>query len=189
MSLILHFSGIGWRVAAHGLGWCLRNSFSQKAADFVIHELGPVGPYVPKHEPSGFVFHHDFGGASPDAKVAQVNLLKSLDAGLQKYEFFAIRTKALVDSDHPISFVYFGVLKQAELDELKSLLHLGRQRRFFVNVLVREDADMLLADQCVSTFLVDDNAVNLRHPVWQGNHDDWDRVFREMPLRPGYHQV
>lgn len=172
-----------------GLGWCLRNNFLLKAEDFTVQALGPAGPYVPLHEPSRFLFHHDFGGAASDAKAAHAGLTASLPEGLQKYNHLGARTKARIESNHPIVFVYFGTLDVADFGELKWLFDLEKQGRHLVNVLVREEAERALADRDVNTFLVDDNAAGLQYPVWQGNHDDWDQVFQEIPLRPDYCSV
>ncbi|MCF8133542.1 MAG: hypothetical protein K9J72_10540 [Synechococcus sp. Tobar2m-G35] len=172
-----------------GIGWCLRNNFFLKAADFAVQALGPAGPYVPLHEPSGFLFHHDFGGAASEAMAAHAGLMDSLPESLQKYNYLATRTKALIESDHPIVLVYLGALTIADYEELDLLFDLKSQNRRLVNVLVCEDAGRALVDRNLDTFLVDDNAADLQHPVWQGHHEDWDRVFREIPLRPDYYHV
>jgi len=173
---------------AKGVIWCLKTDFALCADDFTVHRPAPWTPFVPLHGPSGFVFHHDFGGASDDGETARVRLSQALEAGLSKFRYLAARTRSALMSDRPLTCTYFGPLTPDDVQELSRCLAVDGQRRFLVNLLTPEDATRAVSDDRLITLFVDDLATGLPHPAWQGNHRDWDLALARLPLSPDYHR-
>jgi hypothetical protein len=170
-----------------GVIWMLENGFSLFETDFQIHHIHDQSLFVPRHRPSGFAFMHDFGGYAKTYECAEAGMHKAMHNSLTKFNFLARRTKALIESSIPLSFIYQGQVGVPESVKLSQLLSNGVTQRMVINVLSQDLKCNLASLSNVHFMYIDEKSHGKDQSLaWTGNDQAWDSIFQQMSISPCY---
>ena len=172
---------------SEGVAWCLENDFDLDRQDFYVDVSQPGGELFFRHRPSGLAFLHDFGGGYHSEEEALDGFERESRNTLDKYSFLASRTRHLINSGIPLTFLYLGRMSLANAERISVAVSANKGAGSLVNVLQVGQESMSLNNSSVPTFFVDDLSTSKpAQQQWQGCDSDWDKVFASLGESPRF---